>query len=398
MVEASGRLDASWAEHFSTTFREFIRQGYHQIVIDASDMSYISSAGIRALVQVSKSITGVNGSFMIVRANNFVSKTLDSTGFGGWLRNAFPGDMPESDTSDALSEEHVFASGVLDKSASLTLSLPAKWRPWKAVRQNSIANIRFREQDFALGIGAPEQPDEKIAMRLGDFLAVGGHVVYQPPAEGENPDFLMAEKAYVPELQCIQALHCSGGMSHFIRFAPQGNKTSVGMGELAEQVLQTTSSRMAAFVAVAEIEGIVGASLIRSPGFITEARDIAFPELKSWISFCGERVHSRQQALLFGLASRQRNGGSASYLPASGLYADLHMHVHAAVFPYQPLGSGAIQLNDTLHGLFTGAPPIALYHLVEDSRPGTGLGESDFIRGACWCAPIKNDQEDLLWE
>ncbi len=398
MVQASGRLDASWAEHFSTTFREFIRQGHHQIVIDASDMSYISSAGIRSLVQVSKSVTAVNGSFVIIGANNFVSKTLDSTGFGSWLKNDFPGDMPESDTSDALSEAHVFVSGVLDDTASLTLSLPAKWRPWKEVHQDSIANIRFRDQDYALGIGAPGQPDEKIALHLGDFLAVGGHVVYQPPAEGENPDFLMAEKAYIPELQCIQALHCSGKMSHLIRFSPQGNKTSVGMGELAEQVLQTTSSRMAAFVMVAEIEGVVGANLIRSPGLIKEERDIAFPELKSWLSFCGERVHTRQQALLFGLASRQRNGGNPSWLPASGFYADLHMHVHAAVFPYQPLGSGAIQLKDTMHSLFTGAPPVALYHLVEDSRPGTGLGESAFIRGACWCAPIKNYQEDLLWE
>lgn len=367
------------------------------MVIDASGMSYISSAGIRALVQVSKSVTAVSGSFQIIQANSFVEKTLDSTGFGSWLKPGFPGDMPESDTSRAKINENVFESSLLDGTAALTLSLPATWRPWEAVHKESMAKIRFSKQDFSLGIGAPEQPTDDITSRIGDFLAVGGHVVYQPPHEEENPDYLLAEKDYLPEMQCIQALHCSGAMSHLIRFSPKGNKTSVGIGEIAAQALQETTSRMTAFVIVAEIEGLVGATMIRSPGFIKEKRAIAFPEMKSWLSFCGERVHSRQQALLFGLAAKQRNGKSSSWLPASKIYNGLHLHTHAAVYPYQPLGSGVIHLKDTMHGLFKGAPPLALYHLVEDSRPGTGLGESAFIRGACWCAPIKNDQEDLLW-
>jgi hypothetical protein len=34
-----------------------------------------------------------------------------------------------------------------------------------------------------------------------------------------------------------------------------------------------------------------------------------------------------------------------------------------------------------------------LLHLIEDNRPAIGLGQSSFIRGACWCAAIKYGEE-----
>ena len=398
LVNVNGRLDASWAEHFSATFREFIRQGHHHILLDAAGMSYLSSAGIRSLVQVTKSVMAVNGSLQIIQANSFVRQTLTMTGFESWLISAFPEDMPAADAVKPSTEADAYETHLLNDASAMTLSVHAGWRPWQAVSKHKMARIRFGQTDFALGIAAPEQPGEDANQHFGEFLAVGGNVVCQPPREGEKPDFLLAEKEYIPTLQCIQALHCKGNMSHLIRFSPKGNKTGFGIGELAERTLTETGSAMTAFVVLAEVDGLVGAGLIRSPGLLNEDRAVPFPEVKEWISFCGERMHLGQLALVVGLAARRQDGKSPMLLPASGFSPNLHLHAHAAVFPYQSLESGNISLNGITGKLFNGPPPLALLHLVEDSRPLVGLGESAFIRGACWFAAITNEREDSIWE
>lgn len=397
-MAASGRLDASWSDHFSATFREYIRQGRHHILLDATAMTFLSSAGIRSLVQVIKALKLVNGSFQILQANDFVQQTLTMTGFGSWLIPDFPDDMPDADAIEPCTKNDGYETYRLGGQSALMLSLPAKWLPWKGVGHDSIVKTRLSKQEFALGIGAPAQAGDESGLLLGEFLAVGGNVVYQPPREGEQPDFLLAEKDYIPEMHCIQALHCTGEMSHLIRFAPVAEKLYFGIGEIAERTLLETKSAMTAFVILAEIDGLVGSAMIKSPGFLQEEREIPFPEIKEWLSFCGERVHSRQQALIFGVAAKRQSDKKPLLLPASSIYKGLYLHAHAAVFPYQPLESGIINIKDTTSKFFNGPPPLSLFHLVEDKRPATGLGESAFIRGACWCAPIKNHQEDLLWE
>ena len=394
LVKVSGRLDASWADHFSASCREYIRQGHHHLLMDSAGLAYLSSAGIRALVQVTKSLMVVNGSFHIVQANDFVRNTLNMTGFGSWLLPGYPDDMPAAEDPKSAMEDP-FQGHLVNDSATMRLSIPARWLPWKAAGHNET--IRFAQGDFALGIGAPGQHGTDTASHMGEFMAVGGNVVYQAPQEGENPDFLLAEKDYIPEMQCMQALHCKGEMSHLLRFSPRGETNQFGLGLLAKRALQETRSSLMAFVIIAEVDGLVGSVMIQSPGLLEKERKISFPEVKKWLSFCGERVHAGQKALVFGLAAEAGNGKSPLLLSPSRLHPGLHLHAHAAVFPYQPLEAGPIQLEATAGRLFSGPPPMALYHLVEDNRPAIGLGESAFIRGALWCAAITNHREDSSW-
>lgn len=398
IVNASGRLDASWADHFLSVFKEHIRRGHHHIMLDAPELTYLSSAGIRALVQLARSVAEVNGSFQILKANSFVEQTLTTTGFGNWLTNELPSDMPPASDGPSTASKDGYETHPLEDPSPMLLSIPAAWKPWERFSPDRMVNLRFGLSDFALGIGAPKQANDETGTLLGEFLAVGGHVVYQPPHEGERPDFLLAEKEYVPEMHCIQALHCSGGMSHLIRFAPTAGKSCFQMGEVAERALLETQSSLAALVVLAEIDGLVGSTMIKTPGLLNEDRSIPFPELKEWLSFCGERVYSRQKALVFGLAAKGHHGKTPLLLKASNLHPGLFLHLHAAVIPYQPLESGVISLRNTVQKFLNGPSPLALLHLVEDSRPAAGLGESAFVQGVCWCAAIKNVEEDALWE
>lgn len=395
LIHARGRLDASWADHFADTLLDYIRQGHHRLLIDATDVPFLSSAGIRALLIVHKALLKVNGSFHILHATSFVSNTLSATGFASFLTEKAPADMPGEDAQDIASIPKRGENYVLDENASVSVSVPTDWQPWQEVEQNEAVFIRCTPNDLILGIGSSDKHFDQARSHFGEIMAVAGHLVHQPPGEGEHPDFMISEKDYVPEVMCIQVMHCSGKMSHLFRFAPTQDQLFFTIGEIAEMAIGLTGSDAVGFVIAAEIDGLVGSTLIRSPGLLEKGQKPVYPEIKEWMSFCGERVHAGQQALVFGLAVKQC--GAVRYRMMTELPSNQHlsMHAHAAVFPYQPLQNGLIDLHEVTKQFFTGPPPIAMLHLLDDNRPAVGLGQSAFTRGACWCSPISNP-EDLL--
>jgi anti-anti-sigma factor len=395
LAKVTGKLDITWADHFTSTFLQHVRQGKHNILVDASQLTFLSSAGIRSLIMVYKELKTVNGSFQIVNATEFVTRILNTSGLQVLLATGLPSDFPDADTTisrPSLSATEVFT---LNADAALNLSVHAAWHPWEKVDPLAIMKLDFPKTVFAIGIGsAAGQPEETRAL-MGEFLAIAGNVVYQPPDEDSRPDYLLSEGDFVPQLYAVQALLCQGEMSHLIRFAPDKDTTVFSVSEIAEMAMHHAGSNAVGFVVLGEIDGLVGASLIRSPGLIEHGEKVQFPEIRNWLSFCGERSYFNQQALLFGLAVRSSDNASLKLLPPTPQYKHLHTHIHSAVFPYQTLQNGKIELHDSVKKFFNGPPPLGLLHLVNDSRPLAGFGQSSLIRGACWCAPI-NNQEVLL--
>lgn len=390
LIRATGRLDAAWADYFTETVMLQVRNGQHLLVLDAAGMDFLSSAGIRALLQVFKELSRVQGEFRIINPIAFVKQTLNTSGFQMWLEKGVPEDMPV--TEDMKARTTAAFSGVqhymLDEMAVLTASEPLDWIPWQAVDEERVTPLVFTRKTFGLGIGSAAADVDQAREHLGEFLVVAGNVVYQPPDEQVPPDYLIAEKQFLPRMLCIQCLRWTGEMRHLIRFAPADSTPFFPVSDLARLVLDQSGSRAAGFVICGEIEGLVGSALIRSPGVIREEQEINFPEIRNWLTFCGERSFARQQALMAGVVTA---GESALTRPCSAA-PDLAVHIHAVVFPYQPLPNGKIDSDTITQKLFNGPPPLAVMHLIEDDRPVIGLGESALVRGACWFGPLDNPE------
>ena len=387
-VGVKGRLDASWSEHFTDTLMNFVRDGQHHLIINASEMTFLSSAGIRALLLIFKSVKKVEGSFFIYNATDFVTQILTTSGFGGWLITDLPGDMPqEGKPSTQKNYEHFH----LGANEGVRLSIHKAWRPWKPVKASDIKKIEFVKNLFSLGIGSPGMDDSPGGEQFGEFLAAAGHVVYQSPTEESRPDYLISEQAFIPSMQCIQVLALEGEMTDLIRFAPADEMRFFTLSQIVEMMMAERQTAKLGFVLIGEVEGLVGASLIKSPGELEEDKIPPYPKIKEWLSFSGERVYARQQAVIIGVVSG-KSGDKEQLLPPMGPDAEYFAHVHAAVFPYQVLQNGRIDLFETIGKFFNGPSPLAVLHLVNDSRPVIGLGESALVRGACWFAPISDEE------
>jgi hypothetical protein len=112
------------------------------------------------------------------------------------------------------------------------------------------------------------------------------------------------------------------------------------------------------------------------------------PGIRRWLSFTPERVYDRSVALVVGMASRVDPGDLNAYLRPLSTRAGLRGHFHAAVFSFKAMRKGLIQLDQEVSALFNEKSLQAVMHLINDDREIVGAGESLFIQGAVWCAPL----------
>ena len=387
VVRAQGRLDVTWADYFKDTLLEYIRGGEHRILLDAAEIEYLSSLGIRALMVVYKELSAVDGSFHIVHAYGMVQETLMASGLQIWLSDEVLGD--EESASAALPQTAV-EFFELDADATLRLESVAAWTPWQPVQQEKAALLSFGENSIGLGIGAAAGSAESLRDHLGEFMAVNGQVALHAPDEQARPDCLLLENRFVPELHCIQALKLTGSMAQLMRFRISEEIPAYLLSELIGQAAaQLRDCDAFAVVIAGEIEGLVGARLIQSPGRLSGGNESEFPALKERISYCGERVFARELAVISGVIRRRDSAVQSGLCPLNDQFS---AHLHAAVFPYQLLPNGVLDLTDTMQRIFNGSPPKSVMHLVHDTRSGNGLGESALYSGACWFAPINESE------
>src|SRR5207247_1600122 len=76
---AAGRLDEYWSSHLADVIEENIRAGAHRLRVNLAAVTYLSSAGIRILLQYYKQLQEIQGSFAVVEPSAFVRKILDMT-------------------------------------------------------------------------------------------------------------------------------------------------------------------------------------------------------------------------------------------------------------------------------------------------------------------------------
>jgi anti-anti-sigma factor len=378
LIQVDGRLDASWADYFKEALLKRVRSGEHHILLEVSELTFLSSLGIRSLMALYKELHSVQGTFQIIHADGMVKETLEHSGLGQWLSDLKVDVARFAEQASAPADSDSLERFTLDPAARLTVSVVDAWHPWSPVNRGACRAVSFEKDRVGIGIGGAGNDVDAANDYFGEFVAVGGHVAVQPPDERGRPDCILSEQEFVPSLHCIQAQICHGSMAHLIRFRSTDETPFYTLSSLVGEMLRVCGSDPIGFTVIGEVEGLVGANLIRSPGKLTEGSGVDYPTVKEWMSFCGERGFAREQAALVGTA---RRAGET-----------VKMHVHGAVFPYQLLPNGRIELQAAADRLFCGPPPKAVLHLVNDQRRGNGLGESALFSGACWCAAIENGE------
>lgn len=393
-VQIKGRLDSSWSDQLAAALEEIIRSDHHDVLLDMAEVTYISSAGIGVITRSYKQLQGIRGSLVIARYSEVVESILSTVGLKRLLlRSDDSGPAPAPAPVAPVGSKQEFGPISFDvfretEATKLRCRLVGNSGPLATgqFRSEHCRTVRFSPDSFGLGMGALGKDYDDCHDRFGEFLAGRGVAAYLPTDGSNRPDYLLARDTLAPALQVCYGVVCEGPLPVLARFQthPESVATLV---QLVEGCLQLSGHHAIGMVMVAETKGLVGVALRRSPCATAPGKPLAFPEVRSWLTFTAEPAFSDSSVLVVGIAGRGDPGPLTPLvrpLTAGGPWG----HFHAAAFSYRPLAKGSIDCQATVSGLFEHQTLEGILHLLGDDRAIVGAGQSEFVRGACWFGPI----------
>jgi len=389
-VRVKGRLDNQWADFFAEGLAAAIQEGAHHLRLNLCDVTYLSSAGIGVLVRCHQQLHAIQGTLVIGDASPRVRSilklvALEPVLFGATVARA-PSSAPEatvySETDEARFEVHE-----MQPNAQMHCRLignPERITDGKYSAAD-CHTCRCTEETIALGLGAFGADFQDCHGRFGEFISVAGCSAHLPTDGSDLPDFLISTQGFYPEVQVLYGVEMRGAPSLLVRFEGRGG-ASVSLSQLVRACLQLSGKATLAFAIAAEAGSMVGAALRTSPDS-GAANRFSFPAVRDWVTFTpGTAV--RTTAIMVGMCSSDAAVELVSFLRPLDEEAQLRGHFHAALFPHRPVQRGRVELAATIRNVFQSHAITSVLHLLNDTRVASGTGESEFLRGACWIAPI----------
>jgi anti-anti-sigma factor len=403
-VRLDGRLDAYWADHLSRSLEDAITTGGHRIQVRMSEVSYMSSVGLRVLVKFYKQLDSIGGSLRVTEPAGPVLSVLKMAGLETLLGASSRASEPDAtraapkriETEEAIYDIHALASPAEHRALSCRVVGSAHRLADSGFCEGDCRNVALPPTTFAVGLGAFGADFSDCRSRFGELVAVAGAAAYLPTDGTNAPDYLLSTGSFVPEISLLYALVCDGQFQSLLRFEERTTSDPVPLSKIVEQALEASGADHAGVVIVAESGGLIGAALRRSPA-AESAGGAMFehPGIREWLSFSAEACHRHELAVIVGVASRaphalldpllrplgnRTTAGASAPWPAG--------HFHAAIFPNRPLAKGSLDLAKTVASLFENEMLRSVLHLLADDRAGVGAGQSELVRGACWVSPI----------
>jgi len=85
VVKAPGRLDTVTAPEFEKQLMALVNGGSIRVVVDATAMDYVSSAGLRTFLSIAKRLQQAKGKLTLGGLTHQVKEIFDIAGFSGIL-------------------------------------------------------------------------------------------------------------------------------------------------------------------------------------------------------------------------------------------------------------------------------------------------------------------------
>jgi anti-anti-sigma factor len=388
-----GRLDGYWAQHLAGAINEVLREGIHKLALNLSETTYVSSAGLRVLVDAYKQFAGVEGALRVVEPSAVVKQVLDLAGLGPLLCPDRTVERPAAPV-EAVERKEVDGSlfEIYDVAPRATLACRVFGSPealgGAAFGEAQAETLELPREVCALGLGAFGEGYAACRDRFGEFLAVAGNAASQPTDGTNYPDYMVTSGTFVPRVTALYGIAWRGAFARLLRFETSATRGPLGLGSVVSACLEAAGGQPAAMVLVAESAGLLGAALKRSPTAGDGGEVFAHPGIRQWLSFSPERGFARSVAVVAGVAACAPSPPLAALLRPLGAGSSVAGHFHAAAFGYHPLQKGKIDMQPAIAHLFSTGGLRGVVHLLWDDRSTAAAPESEFFRGACWFGPL----------
>jgi len=83
VVRVTGRLDAAASNEFEQACGSAVAAGARSLILEVSQLRYVSSAGLRVVLSAAKAVQGKGGTLRVAGLGGMVREVFEISGFSG---------------------------------------------------------------------------------------------------------------------------------------------------------------------------------------------------------------------------------------------------------------------------------------------------------------------------
>lgn len=392
------RLDAYSSKAFAELCEKAVEPSTVRfVVLDMIATTYLSSAGVRLFVSLTKKLNPRKGQVMLCGLNAYCAEVLEISG----LKSLFPVFSTRAEaeqvhrtttSSPDAWEDDAIAVKVLpgDPDAQGTVEILGNVAEVLCANmtEHSIASKTFQETEFSIGCGALGDALEDYFPIMGEMMTIGGTMVWLPTDGHNTPDFLIP-KSSSRRITIRTGFNASilGGFDHVLMIHAK-DPLGISMEDLYRSLFawaQATQPRFRGVLGMAgrfEFTAVYGAGIKRSPIMRfkpTNGQTILHPSnIQDWFSGDHEPRLKDVTGLLCGIGVDLKSDLSsfnaqhvdlAFYRHPDNLVGKPHLlHNHAVFFSPLPWNDQASHLNDEIAAVVEQGDFCDMRHLLDQSR------------------------------
>jgi anti-anti-sigma factor len=192
-----GRLDAYGAEQIEPDFD--LVEGTNTVIVNARDVTYLSSAGIRILVKLHKRLQARGGRLMFVELQPYFLAVVKMAGLEKEF-SIFKSIEAAISESGVAREVHELPCGRLifqkGTSAPGTVEVLGNIEDvlWARVTIDQMRKKTFSDKAYSLGLGGLGAGVGEVLPIMGEMMTMGGTMVWLPTDGNDTPDFLVPRR------------------------------------------------------------------------------------------------------------------------------------------------------------------------------------------------------------
>ena len=401
-ISVKGRLDAFGALKLDDAFNNILKKKDIHIIIDMKDVHYLSSAGIRVLLQVNKNLKKRGGDLHLCNVNQYPSEVLEMTG----LDNVFlvhsgkekaishiteKIDKTEINWNEAPSYTQNNIELTVYKSSQKSAILKAVGDISKVLfgqlEQKDIYSRKFSETEYSIGLGALGADINEYIQILGEMITIGETMVWLPTDGHDTPDFLTPYKdtgnvtihtgfnaALDGDFNDIMLVKAKNGESFTI------SALYATVFNIARQT-QPNFSGVISIAMQADLDEFYSSGVKIAPikKFAPENHEMITHEdnFKDWMDINNKSKYHGETMVSFGVGMDL--SGNISTLEREALHTlfylnpantgdnELILHNHAVIFKYIPLKK-TCDLDKTIKNIIENGKFIDMRHLLDNTK------------------------------
>lgn len=281
VLRLKGRLDSFGASVFDREVSLLSRETKN-LIIDVSDVSYLSSLGIRSLIKLEKSLIARSGGIILTGLTPFLVQVLEVSGLLSQLRSVDSLDNALIMAKTARVSEDIIREEIINDRKYTIRAISGEgskldlWGSFPSISDKTLSAegliaVNLQELGPGFGVGGFGQNRFQASEVLGEFIAAGS-LAGVVPADGHcMSDFILTDKPSESTVYIASAVGLSGKPAFFLE--EKGN-TALTIAELIYDIfciianLKENTPPIIGVALFAETIEIVGS-------YFKELRDIA---------------------------------------------------------------------------------------------------------------------------